>query len=65
MVIIPNLDPAELGKLVLKHKPAHMFGVPAHYQVLAADPRLKKKDLSFVLNFACGGDAISSGPKRQ
>ena len=64
VVIIPNLDPAELGKLVLKHKPAHMFGVPAHYQVLAADPRLKKKDLSFVLNFACGGDAISLGAEK-
>ena len=59
-----DLDPAELGKLVLKHKPAHMFGVPAHYQVLAADPRLKKKDLSFVLNFACGGDAISLGAEK-
>ena len=64
VVIIPNLDPAELGKLVLKYKPAHMFGVPAHYQVLAADPRLRKKDLSFVLNFACGGDAISLGAEQ-
>ena len=64
VVIIPNLDPAELGKLVLKYKPAHMFGVPSHYQVLAADPRMKKKDLSFVLNFACGGDAISLGAEQ-
>ena len=64
VVIVPNLDPAELGKLVLKYKPAHMFGVPAHYQVLAADPHMKKKDLSFVLNFCCGGDAISLGAEK-
>ena len=64
VVIIPNLDPAELGKLLLKHKPSHMFGVPAHYQVLAADARMKKKDLSFVLNLACGGDAISLGAEQ-
>ena len=32
VVIIPNLDPAKLGSLVLKYKPEHMFGVPAHYQ---------------------------------
>ena len=65
VVIVPNLDPAELGKLILKHKPSHMFGVPSHYQVLAADPRMKNKDLSFVLNLACGGDAISVGAERS
>ncbi len=64
VVIIPNLDPSELGKLLLKHKPAHMFGVPAHYQVMAADPRLKNKDLSFIKNFAAGGDAISRGAEQ-
>ena len=65
VVIIPKLDPNELGKLILKYKPAHMFGVPAHYQVLAADPRMKKKDLSFVLNLACGGDAIPLGAEQS
>ena len=65
VVIIPKLDPNELGKLILKYKPAHMFGVPSHYQVLAADPRMKKKDLSFVLNLACGGDAIPLGAEQS
>ena len=41
VIIIPNLDPAKLGSLVLKHKPEHMFGVPTHYQQLAADPLLE------------------------
>ena len=31
VVIIPNLDPAKLGLLIWKHKPEHLFGVPAHY----------------------------------
>ena len=31
VIIVPNLDPAKLGSLVLKYKPEHMFGVPAHY----------------------------------
>ncbi len=64
VVIIPNLDPDKLGSLVLKYKPSHMFGVPAHYQVLAADPKLKKKDLSFILNYAAGGDALSIGAEK-
>lgn len=64
VVIIPNLDPAKLGSLVLKHKPEHMFGVPTHYQQLAADPKLRDKDLSFILNYAAGGDSLSRGAEQ-
>ena len=64
VIIIPNLDPAKLGSLVLKYKPEHMFGVPAHYQQLAADPKLRDKDLSFILNYAAGGDSISIGAEK-
>lgn len=64
VVIIPQLDPAKLGSLVLKHKPEHMFGVPSHYQQLALDPRMKDKDLSFIRNYAAGGDSISSGAEQ-
>ena len=61
VIIIPNLDPEKLGALVWKYKPAHMFGVPTHYQQLAADPLLKNKDLSFIRNYAAGGDSLSLG----
>lgn len=62
VIIIPNLDdPAKLGGLVRKYKPEHMFGVPVHYQVLASDPKMKHYDLSFVLNYAAGGDSLSLG----
>nr|MBP6400260.1 acyl--CoA ligase [Faecalibacterium sp.] len=62
VVIIPNLDPDKLGALIWKHKPEHMFGVPAHYQQMAASPLLKKKkDLSFIRNYAAGGDSLPLG----
>lgn len=64
VIIIPNLDPAKLGSLVLKYKPEHMFGVPAHYQQLAADPKLRDKDLSFIINYAAGGDSLSRGAEQ-
>ena len=64
VVIIPNLDPAKLGSLVLKHKPEHMFGVPTHYQQLASDPKLRDKDLSFIINYAAGGDSLSRGAEQ-
>lgn len=64
VIIIPNLDPAKLGSLVLKHKPEHMFGVPTHYQQLASDPKLRDKDLSFIINYAAGGDFLSRGAEQ-
>ena len=64
MVIIPNLDSNKLGSLIWKYKPEHMFGVPSHYQQLAVDPKLQNKDLSFIRNYAAGGDAIARGAEQ-
>ena len=64
VIIVPNLDPAKLGSLVLKYKPEHMFGVPTHYQQLASDPKLRDKDLSFIINYAAGGDSLSRGAEQ-
>ena len=64
VVIIPNLDSNKLGSLIWKYKPEHMFGVPTHYQQLAADPLLKNKDLSFIRNYAAGGDSLSLGAEQ-
>jgi long-chain acyl-CoA synthetase len=36
----------------------------SHYQQLAADPKVQKKDLSFIHNYAAGGDAISLGAEK-
>ena len=64
VIIIPNLDPDKLGSLIWKYKPEHMFGVPAHYQQMAASHQLRNKDLSFIRNYAAGGDAISLGAEQ-
>jgi long-chain acyl-CoA synthetase len=61
VIIIPNLDPKKLGSLILKYKPAHMCGVPVHFQILANDRRMKHADLSYLLNCGSGGDAITVG----
>ena len=57
--------PLTLGiKVVIIPKPEHMFGVPSHYQQLAVDPKLQNKDLSFIRNYAAGGDAIARGAEQ-
>lgn len=58
-VIIPQLDPNELAKLVLKYKPADIAGAPSHFQVMMKDKRMKDADLSFFKNACVGGDSIS------
>ena len=64
VVIVPNLDPAKLPALIWKYKPEHMFGVPTHYQQLASSALLKNKDLSFIRNYAAGGDSLPVGAEQ-
>lgn len=64
-IIIPNLDPKELSTLILKYKPAHMCGVPEHYQVLVKDKQMKNADISYLLNSGSGGDAINIGAESE
>lgn len=64
-VIIPKLEPRKLASLVLKYKPAHMCGVPVHFQMLANDKRMQYADLSHFINIGSGGDAIAIGTERE
>ena len=47
----------DLGSTSLR---AYTCSGRAHYQQMAADSKLKDKDLSFIRNYAAGGDAIPS-----
>lgn len=64
-IIIPNLDPNNLATLILKYNPAHMCGVPEHYQVLAKDKRMNQADISYLLNCGSGGDSITIGAENE
>lgn len=64
-IIIPSIDPNKLGSLLLKYKPQHMAGVPLHFQTLAKDPKVKGKDLSFLITSGCGGDSMNEGAEKE
>lgn len=64
-ILIPNLIPKKLAALILKYKPAHICGVPLHYQILANDKRMKHADISYLLNSGSGGDAITIGAENE
>ena len=64
-VIIPNLNPNELGSLILKYKPSHMCGVPTHFETLIKDKKMRKADISYLINSGSGGDAINIGAENE
>ena len=58
-ILIPSFSPEMLPKLILKHKPNHILGIPAYFEKLLSDKTLVGKDLSFLKLVASGGDHIS------
>lgn len=64
-VPIPKFDPNEFSTLLMKEKPAHVLGIPNHFEILMADKRIKNKDLSFLINAGCGGDAVPASLEKK
>lgn len=58
-ILIPKFDPTQFDKLIMKHKPTHVLGVPSFWENLSKNPNMKNKDLSFLLSPGAGGDGIS------
>lgn len=58
-VLIPKFNPEEFAELVIKYKPAHMLGVPAHFEKLKNDPKVRGYNLDFFESAGAGGDSIS------
>lgn len=64
-VLIPQLDPDKFADLVIKYKPAHMLGVPAHFEKMRLSPKMRGFDLSFFESTGAGGDSISAQFERD
>lgn len=60
-VLIPQLDPDKFADLIIKYKPAHLAGVPMHYEKLRTSPKTQNLDLSFFQMTGCGGDGMAEG----
>ena len=60
-ILIPQLDPNKFADLILKYRPAHLAGVPMHYEQLRTSPKAQTADLSFFCMTGCGGDGMAEG----
>ncbi len=59
-VLIPRFDAKKFGKLLKKHKPTMIFGVPTLFEALINSPRTEKLNLSFLKYIVSGGDSLSA-----
>ena len=64
-ILIPQFNPDELDKLVLKYHPNHICGAPTHWNYFIKSKRLENKDLSYLITCAIGGDAISEETEKK
>lgn len=61
LIVLPKFDPAKYDQLLLKYKPNHIAGVPSHYNTIIHSPKMKDKDLSFLMSPIVGGDGTEVG----
>jgi fatty-acyl-CoA synthase len=57
-VLEASFDPARTLRLIERHRVTVMFGVPAMYQAVAAQPGFAPADLSSVRSLLCGGAPV-------
>lgn len=65
LIQIPEFLPANLGKLIAKHKPQTVIGAPSWFIPLATDPALKNKDLSHLKMITYGGDSLEPADEEK
>lgn len=58
LIVLPKFDPNKYDKLLLKHRPNHIAGVPSHYNTIIHSEKLKNTDLGFLLSPIVGGDGM-------
>ncbi|ACU73762.1 AMP-dependent synthetase and ligase [Catenulispora acidiphila DSM 44928] len=57
-VLESAFDPARALELIGRHRITCLFGVPAMYEMLAAEPGWEQADLSSLRNLMCGGAPV-------
>lgn len=56
--LIPVFEPQKFAQLVLKHRPNHVFGVPAFFESLANSTEVGDRKLAFLMCAISGGDRL-------
>lgn len=65
VILIPQFDPKKFDKLLIKHRPNHMVGVPSHYGDIMNSAKMKNRDLSYIIAPTVGGDTMDSALEEE
>lgn len=60
VILIPTFKASEFDKLLTKHKPSVLVGVPTLFEALTTNPRMDKVDLSNLKYVIAGGDTLNA-----
>ena len=64
-ILIPRFDNKNFHKLLKKHQPTFLAGVPTLWEAMINNPKMKNMDLSFLKVMISGGDSLSVSLKRK
>ena len=59
VVLVPTFKASEFDKLLTKHKPSVLVGVPTLFEAMTNNPRMKNVDLSNLKYVIAGGDSFN------
>ena len=58
VVLIPAFDPKKYDELMIRYKPAHIAGVPSHYENIISSRKMNHRDMSYLVTPVVGGDSM-------
>lgn len=64
-VLVPRFTVEEYAKLIKKHRPAFIAGVPTLFEALTREKAMKNVDLSCLEGVFCGGDTLPLSLKKK
>ena len=64
-LLIPRFNPASYAKLLKRHQPNFIAGVPTLYEALLRIKSMKHVDLSYLKGVFSGGDSLSVELKKR
>lgn len=65
LIEIPEFDAADIGKIIVKHKPQIVIGVPTWFLSIIEDKSVNKENLSYLTMITYGGDSMNSSDEEK
>ncbi len=65
LILVPQFSAKTFDKLITKHKPNAIVGVPTLFEALISNPNMQKVDLSYLKMVISGGDSLSLSLKEK